>query len=159
MIVVINNPSAGKYYGGSVAAPVFREIADNLYSTIIAAEFNSNKPNDSVVLPIPKKAIWAEDLKSIYTNLDIEKGVKFPVMGDWIKAHTDDENIVFEEVAFNKNKVPNVIGMKAKDAIYILENNGIKTNISGRGKVVRQSIRAGQKIADNTTIKLQLGTY
>ena len=33
-IVVITNPSAGAYYGASVAAPVFKDIADKIYSTL-----------------------------------------------------------------------------------------------------------------------------
>ena len=39
--------------------------------------------------------------------------------------------------------------MNAKDAVFLLENMGISTNISGRGKVKKQSIRAGKKIGEN----------
>ncbi len=159
MIVVINNPTAGKYYGGSVAAPVFREVADNLYSTIIAAEFNSGTSNDSTTIPIPKKPAWSQDIESIYSSLNIKERKKLPVTGEWIKGISNDDELVFEEVAFSENKVPNVIGMKAKDAIYLLENNGINTTISGRGRVIRQSIRAGKTINSNTSIKLKLGNY
>ncbi len=159
MIIVINNPSAGKYYGGSVAAPVFRDVADNLYSTIIAAKFNSGISNDSITIPIPNKPVWAKDIVSIYANLDIKEGVKFPVTGDWIKGKTNDKNIAFVDVAFNENIIPNVEGMKAKDAIYLLENYGIETSITGKGKVIRQSIKAGKPIKGNTSIILQLGNY
>ena len=159
MIIVINNPSAGKYYGGSVAAPVFRDVADNLYSTIIAAKFNSGISNDSITIPIPNKPVWAIDIVSIYANLDIKEGVKFPVTGDWIKGKTNDKNIAFVDVAFNENIIPNVEGMKAKDAIYLLENYGIETSITGKGKVIRQSIKAGKPIKGNTSITLQLGNY
>ena len=159
MIIVINNPSAGKYYGGSVAAPVFRDVADNLYSTIIAAKFNSGISNDSITIPIPNKPVWAIDIVSIYANLDIKEGVKFPVTGDWIKGKTNDKNIAFVDVAFNENIIPNVEGMKAKDAIYLLENYGIETSITGKGKVIRQSIKAGKPIKGNTSIILQLGNY
>ena len=159
MIIVINNPSAGKYYGGSVAAPVFRDVADNLYSTIIAAKFNSGISNDSITIPIPNKPVWAIDIVSIYANLDIKEGVKFPVTGDWIKGKSYDKNIAFVDVAFNENIIPNVEGMKAKDAIYLLENYGIETSITGKGKVIRQSIKAGKPIKGNTSIILQLGNY
>jgi cell division protein FtsI (penicillin-binding protein 3) len=42
-IVVINNPSAGKYYGGSVAAPAFKEIADKIYATSLALELETKE--------------------------------------------------------------------------------------------------------------------
>ena len=159
MIVVVNNPSAGKYYGGSVAAPVFRDVADNLYSTIIANEYNEGIASDSIELPLPNKTIWLNDLKTIYSDLNIEDEINFPTTGNWTKASNNDDVLLLEEIAFNTNLVPNVVGMKAKDAIYILENAGIETTISGRGKVIRQSIRAGKAINENTKISLQLGNY
>jgi len=158
-IVVINNPSAGKYYGGSVAAPVFKEIADNLYSTSIAIENNNGSAIDSLMLPVPSKPVWTNDIKSIYASLNIDDKVIFPVTGNWIIANTDESDLIFDEVAFNQNTVPNVIGMKAKDAIYLLENSGIQTTIKGRGKVKRQSLKAGKTIKENQSIVLQLATY
>jgi cell division protein FtsI (penicillin-binding protein 3) len=49
--------------------------------------------------------------------------------------------------------------MNAKDAVFLLENMGISTTISGRGKVKKQSIRGGLRIGENTNIYLQLGNY
>lgn len=158
-IVVINNPSAGKYYGGTVAAPVFKEIADNLYSTSIAIENNNGLTIDSIIIPIPKKPVWTNDIKSIYASLEIDNDVRFPVTGDWITANNNENDIIFDEVTFRQNLVPNVVGMKAKDAIYLLENSGLQTTISGKGKVIRQSVRAGKKVKDYQSISLQLATY
>ena len=158
-IVVINNPSAGKYYGGSVAAPVFKEIADNLYSTSIAIENNNGSTIDSLIIPVPNKPVWTNDIKSIYANLKIDDDIRFPVTGNWIKANTDESDLIFDEVTFKQNVVPNVLGMKAKDAVYLLENSGLQTTIKGRGKVKRQSIRAGKTIKENQSIVLQLATY
>lgn len=157
MIVVVNNPSAGKYYGGSVAAPVFKEIADVLYSTIVADEYNSDLPSDSLTIPKPKKAIWLDDLESIYTSLNIGNDASLPITGTWAKKDNNDNYIT--EIVFNQNRIPNVIGMNAKDAVFLLENMGISTTISGIGKVKKQSIRGGSRIGENTNIYLQLGNY
>ena len=157
-IIVINNPSAGRYYGSSVAAPVFKEIADNLYSTLLVVEENRIS-NDQQTIPIPKKVIWTNDVKSIYANLEIGDTIRFPVIGDWVKASSDKSKITFDDVAFSQTLVPNVIGMKAKDAVYLMENNGLKTIISGRGKVKHQSIKPGRRVSGNSSIKLQLATY
>lgn len=157
-IVVINNPSAGKYYGSSVAAPVFKDVADNLYATSLVMEENRNS-NDNQSIPIPKKVIWTDDIKSIYANLEIGDTVQFPAIGDWIKASSDDGKISFDDVTFSETRVPNVIGMKAKDAVYLMENAGLQTIISGKGKVRNQSIKAGKPVSEHKSIRLQLSTY
>lgn len=55
-----------------------------------------------------------------------------------------------------KNIVPNVVGLPAMDAISILENLGLKVEISGQGNVVSQSLSSEQRIGTNTKIKLIL---
>lgn len=159
MIVVVNNPSAGRYYGGSVAAPVFRDIADNLYSTIIANKYNELANQDSLFAPLPKRTIYTHDLADIYANLNVTDNVQVPGTGQWTKAVKEDNRKLLEEISFSENLVPNVVGMKAKDAVFILENAGIKTSISGRGRVVKQSIRPGKLVSKNKSISLQLGNY
>ncbi len=159
MIVVINNPAAGKYYGGVVAAPVFKEIADNLYSTIIAADFNSDNEKEPKLVPIPDKPVYVDDIKSIYAQLNIDNEIMHPVTGDWVVSSSKNNELSFDEINFKNNRVPNVKGMKAKDAVYILENLGIETTIKGRGKVKRQSIKPGNPITGESSITLQLGTY
>lgn len=158
-IVVINNPSSGKYYGSSVAAPVFKEIADILYSTSIAVETQNGKTNDSIVIPTPYKTVWTDDIKSIYASLKIDDQVVMPTNSEWIKSTTSASELSFDEVTFSESLVPNVIGMKAKDAVFLLENNGLNTIISGRGKVKHQSIKPGKRITKNQSIKIQLATY
>ena len=55
-----------------------------------------------------------------------------------------------------RDKVPNVIGMGAKDAVYLLENIGLKVNLTGKGTVVAQTIIPGTKVTKGQTIGIQL---
>ena len=52
--------------------------------------------------------------------------------------------------------VPDVTGMGARDAVYLLESKGIKTKLKGRGKVKAQSIYAGQPIKQGMVCELTL---
>ncbi|MDR1739069.1 MAG: transpeptidase family protein [Candidatus Symbiothrix sp.] len=52
--------------------------------------------------------------------------------------------------------IPNVKGMGAKDAVYAMEQAGLRVHLSGQGTVVSQSIAAGSKIIKGQTIGLQL---
>ena len=53
-------------------------------------------------------------------------------------------------------RVPDVRGMGARDAMYLLEEAGCRVELTGRGKVTRQSIRPGTK-ANGQYVKLRLG--
>ena len=81
-IVVINNPTNGKYYGSGVAAPVFKEISDNLYSTSIALDVNNETFGDSITIPLPTSTTWLSDIKAIYNDLNIDKKVNYPITGE-----------------------------------------------------------------------------
>ena len=54
--------------------------------------------------------------------------------------------------------VPNVQGMGLRDALYLLENRGLRVQVTGAGMVRRQSISPGQRFTPGTTIQLELTT-
>ncbi|MFT7151229.1 MAG: cell division protein FtsI (penicillin-binding protein 3), partial [Nonlabens sp.] len=56
-----------------------------------------------------------------------------------------------------ENLVPNVQGMTLRDAVYILENLGLKVSITGTGRVRKQSVTAGRLINQGAQIRLELG--
>jgi cell division protein FtsI (penicillin-binding protein 3) len=52
--------------------------------------------------------------------------------------------------------VPDVVGMGAKDAVFLIEKCGVRACISGTGKVVSQSIAAGTKSQKGNIVYLNL---
>ena len=52
--------------------------------------------------------------------------------------------------------MPNVVGMGARDAVYLMEKHGVKTILKGRGKVVMQSIHPGVKVTNGATCILTM---
>ena len=65
------------------------------------------------------------------------------------------KNIPSEKIILSQ-KVPDVIGMPAMEALAILEQMGLKVTLKGKGKVKRQSLRSGSAIKSNSTITLEL---
>jgi cell division protein FtsI (penicillin-binding protein 3) len=61
-----------------------------------------------------------------------------------------------EALALNKSLIPDVRGMGARDAVFLLEKMGLRTNLTGAGKVVSQSFAPGQKLVKGTTITITL---
>jgi cell division protein FtsI (penicillin-binding protein 3) len=89
--------------------------------------------------------------------------LKFPVLdsasgGNW-RAINISNNTSVLRTQFNTqqiNKIPNVVGLGLKDAVYLLENLGLKVSASGRGKVIYQSLAGDANINKGEAIKIQL---
>ena len=75
---------------------------------------------------------------------------------DWLVADTLNKKVNLNQLKIAKGLVPNVIGMTAKDAVYLLENVGMIVRIRGYGSVKNQSISAGNLVFKGGLIQLQL---
>ena len=63
----------------------------------------------------------------------------------WGKAERQSSQVALHQMQPRNNTVPDVTGMGAKDAVYLLENCGLKVKLHGRGKVKSQSYPAGKQ--------------
>lgn len=70
-------------------------------------------------------------------------------------ASLEKSNKIFDWNSKNK-KMPNLKGFDGQNVIPVLENAGFKINYSGIGKIIEQSIPAGQMIPENKVITLKL---
>ncbi len=150
-IVVINNPSEGEIYGSTVAAPVFKEIADKVYATRLEIP-NILKDTLRNILPPMALISNTDDLFSIYKTLSIYQINN--AKSEWASALVKNNHVEINNKNFNSGIVPNVIGMKARDAIYILENMGLNVRMKGKGTVKGQSIKQGSKAVKGEEIVL-----
>ncbi len=155
-IVVINKPSKGLYYGSAVAAPVFKEIADKVYAAQLCIHQKEKKKKNNPYIPLVTVGN-REDLITFY------KTMGFPIdttssYSDWVVIFENKHSVKFGTRKFKKGIIPNVKGMDAKDAIYLLENLGMQVIIKGRGIVKNQSISSGNKIIKGSKIILKLST-
>lgn len=154
IVLIRTKPFAAMHYGGQLAAPVFREIATKLYAmyvdrkpaTLYAAESNS--------LPF-FYAGNTYDIKNIFQSL----GVRHidSSRGIWSTVYARDGKVpVLKNSGVQKERMPNVKGMGLKDALYLLENLGIKVNARGKGKISSQSIPPGVELVNGITVMLEL---
>jgi cell division protein FtsI (penicillin-binding protein 3) len=76
----------------------------------------------------------------------------------WGNVEMHDANVMFTDadLAPSQDKVPNVKGLGAKDALYLLESCGLSVRLSGKGKVRSQSIQAGSAVRKGQIIYLTL---
>lgn len=156
-IVVVHNPKNGLYYGSSVAAPVFKELADKIYSTEL--EFHENPElTDSLALaqalvPISKNGN-TKDLKTVFDQLQIP--VKGNVESEYSSTSSKHNEVELTPRNNKAGTVPNVVGMGLQDALFLLEKEGIKVKVVGHGVVKRQSVPAGSSSKNNKSITIEL---
>jgi cell division protein FtsI (penicillin-binding protein 3) len=156
LIVTFNNPRGGGYYGGSVAGPVFKEIAEKVYAFQISNDLPEDEEDDKkLILPEIKRG-KSEDILEVVDVLDIDN-VKGDPDTEWAGVEVKDEVITLTESRIPEDRVPNVQGMGASDAIYLMEKAGLQVRISGIGKVRKQSLTPGGKYLKGQTILLTLG--
>ena len=154
-IVVIDSPKKYRIYGSDVAAPVFKEIADKIYrlDLDLHQEFTQVANINRGIFPVIRSG-FSKELQMICDEL----GVPHLAISDfsWVKTRLKDDVIHWKENNVENSLVPDVLGMTLRDAIYLLENKGLKVRTKGRGRVVRQSIWPGSRLAQDEEILIEL---
>ncbi|MDA3890284.1 MAG: penicillin-binding protein [Salinivirgaceae bacterium] len=154
-IVVVNAPTSGVYYGNLVAGQVFKEIADKVYSTQIDLHGQEvHADNNPLSIPYSRKG-YKKDL------IEVLKDLKIPyedlgINSDWVATEKRDSAVRFHNRYVKDLLIPDVKGMGAKDAMFVLENLGLSVVIQGRGSVNEQSINPGTRFRQGDRIVLKL---
>ena len=146
--------------GGLMAGSVFSEIAERVFAKHLALDIKEAKDSTAILTPDVKHG----DLVAahyVLDKIDIEPNKNSdtwdedkPIWGN-IK-HTPNADISLIPKEINEKRIPNVVGMGAKDAVYLLESLGLKVQLAGMGKVRSQSIMAGNTLHKGKTIHLRL---
>lgn len=156
-IVVVNGPTTSGFYGNVVAGPIFKEIADKIYSNRLELQ----QEQHLAVIEGPRTPVslsgHAGDLR---TALQVLK-VPVDVQGDseWMTTQAGDSVVALLSRGIPSDAmdlVPNVLGMGLKDALYILENRGLRVRFEGMGMVKRQSLQPGTRATQGSTIVIEL---
>lgn len=137
--------------GGLMAGSVFGEIAERVYARNIYKDVSYAR--DSVVQTYPD--VLQGDVQAahyVLEQLEINteknwKGSNIYGIPVWGTATRQSDFIALRHQTVYRNRVPNVIGMGARDAVFLLESRGLKVSLEGVGKVVSQSIPANSAIA------------
>lgn len=149
--------------GGGMSGVVFHDIAEGIMAQSLKLEAADARDSLSILIPQVKNgnmlaASYVLDHLGIkqqsnwdgsYLNGNPIWGHAFESGGKTIALHRVPE--------VDKNTMPDVHGMGAKDAVFLIESRGVKVKLNGRGKVMEQSIGAGQHIKKGMVCSLRLG--
>lgn len=148
--------------GGLMAGSVFGKIAERVYAKDLRYELKNAIDSTTNVIP----AVKAGEMKEALYVLN-QLSVPVQREGEWngstVWGHPSESPTAVLLNAGNAdqqkkedNRVPNVIGMGAKDAVFLLEEKGLRVRLSGVGKVRRQSLPHGSHFTKGQTVLLTL---
>lgn len=154
-IVLIKNPKGIYQYGNSVAGPVFKEIADNIYSRDLELHLAMEKKPVVELGVFPTIRAGKQDELTMLCN---ELGISnhSTTEEEWIKAAKNGNAITWKKNVMIKDHVPDVQGMTLRDAIYLLEKTGLRVVHQGKGRVSEQSLSPGTRISKGSQIHIRL---
>ena len=156
-VVIQNSKESIKIYGADVSGTVFKEISDRIYGSYLSTKkyITVNRSDTNQYNYFGMK----NELSSIFTSLNMPYEDSAG-SGYWrlaqIKNNTGMLNTPNISISTSGSVTPNVVGMGLKDAVYLLENMGLKVTATGRGRVMNQSITAGTNFNKKQNIALIL---
>ncbi|MEO6188570.1 MAG: penicillin-binding transpeptidase domain-containing protein, partial [Ginsengibacter sp.] len=156
-VVIQNSNESRLAYGGVVSAPVFKEVADRLYASEFSSQPQFEKENRTDTGTYIMYGLKS-DLHKI-TSIFQYHSTDPDDSGKWKTMQLKGKNAELTTASISapdKGKVPDVIGLGLKDAVYLLENLGLKVIASGRGKVITQSLAQNENFSKGQPIKIEL---
>ena len=148
--------------GGSMSGKVFHEISEGIMAHSLKLDVKDAKDSASICMPDVKNGnVLAADY--VLTHLGIKTNTNWSgsyLNGNpiWGKAERiGNQYIKLEkERQYGKGTIPDIIGMGARDAVYMMESRGVRTRILGRGKVVKQTLMPGTLVKKGSLCEITL---
>ena len=141
-----------------MAGSVFGKIAERVYAKNLRFDIRSAIDSTTNVIPAVKSGDLNEALYTLNSlniptqhQLNKEKGKEL-----WGHVQASPSAVILQSREKDPGTVPSVIGMGAKDAVYLLESKGLKVRLNGMGRVRSQSIAGGSRIVKGQTILLTM---
>ncbi|MGI2262247.1 penicillin-binding transpeptidase domain-containing protein [Candidatus Cardinium hertigii] len=147
-IIVVDDPQGATFrFGSEVPAPIFKDIVDR----IAGKDLQARKPINGSVEPYPtllSNVGNTHELRFLYQSLHFPLPEPIDdVVPNWGSMQISPTGVNFQPSHNPSSKeVPYVLHMKLRDALFLLEEHGLKVTVLGNihGTVSKQS-----KVMDN----------
>jgi cell division protein FtsI (penicillin-binding protein 3) len=157
--IVVIQRSGAPASGGLMAGSVFGKIAERIYAKNLVLDIRHAIDTGRVMTPKVKRGEMIE-AKTVLNSLKVNSETKFSTKEKTVvcgRAVYNSEDIALEQQEeFLRDFMPNVIGMGAKDIVYLLEGKGLRVSLVGVGKASKQSIPDGTLVKRGQSVTIQL---
>ncbi len=147
--------------GGLMSGQVFHDIAEGIMAKNIKYDAKQSGDSLSILIPDVKSGnVLAADYVLSHLGYKSDGGWNGSrAFGKPVWGHVERQekaSVILCDKAIANGTMPDVTGMGARDAVYIIESQGAKVQLKGRGKVRKQSKVAGVPIHKGEKIMLEL---
>jgi len=153
IIVVIDEPS-GAYHGGDVAAPVFREVAEQILPGLNVMPDIETKSAPQLIAQVPEDPEKAAKLREEQQRYERERQATLPTVGN--NGGRGGE-VVYAVSTKKAILMPDLRGRSVRDAWLTCQQLGLQLEARGEGKVFKQSPAAGTEVNTGQTIYVDFG--
>ncbi len=158
LYIMVDEPRGTAASGGTVAAPIFRKIAEQVY----AMDREMALPPTLPEVPDSTRT-WPEQILQVAVARQLHPKMELRIPDslanlevEWVKLGQDTVGVFWTPVDLSNGRIPDTRGMSSRDAISLLENMGLRVRLQGMGRVRRQSLSPGYRAREGVVITLFL---
>lgn len=148
--------------GGGMSGVVFHHISEGIMAQSLKLDVTDARDSASILIPDVKDGnLIAADY--VLSRLGINahhSWMQTDQEGNYVWGRAGKQGrrqvVLNQQKQYGAHQMPDVTGMGARDAVYLIEKRGVKTHIVGRGRVVNQSIAPGHAIKKGDACMLTL---
>jgi cell division protein FtsI (penicillin-binding protein 3) len=153
IIVVIDEPG-GAYHGGDVAAPVFREVAEQILPHLGVSPDIETKSVPELVAQVNEDPERAAKIREEQVQSEQQRKATMP---------TVDSNggrggeVVYAVATKNAMLMPDLRGRSVRDVARTCAQLGLQVEARGEGKVLKQNPSAGTEVSTGQLVYVDFG--
>ena len=152
IIVVIDEPQ-GAYHGGDVAAPVFREIAEQILPDLNITPDTELKPGAELIAQVSGSS--PQQLKENQMQSERREATLPIVAARNFSGQTRE--VVFAPASKRTAVMPDLRGQSVRDVARMCAQLSLRLEARGEGRATRQSPAAGSEVDPGTVVRVDFG--
>jgi cell division protein FtsI (penicillin-binding protein 3) len=153
IIVVIDEPG-GAYHGGDVAAPVFREVAEQILPILDVMPDIDTKSVPELIAQVGDNPESVAKLREEQVQAEQQRRATLP---------TVDSNggrgaeVVYAEATKRAMLMPDLRGRSVRDVARTCAHLGLQVEARGEGRVLKQNPTAGSEVSTGQVVYVDFG--
>jgi cell division protein FtsI/penicillin-binding protein 2 len=156
IIVVIDEPT-GSHHGGDVAAPVFREIAEQILPDLGVAPDTQLKPGQQNSQQLVAEATQTPASNPSPAQTRVAQGTPESRATSAVTQDGRNGEIIYAVASKDAVLMPDLRGRSVRDVARTCLQLGLQCEVHGDGRVVRQSAAPGTEVANKQLIQVEFG--
>jgi beta-lactam-binding protein with PASTA domain len=152
IIVVIDEPQ-GAYHGGDVAAPVFREIAEQILPDLSVSPDVELKPGTEQVMQMSRPS--PQQVKEEQQQTEARAATLPKVAARSFSGQTKE--VVFAVATKRAALMPDLRGQSVRDVMRMCQQLGLRLEARGDGRALRQTPEPGAEVDPGAVVRVDFG--